>query len=309
MQVFDIHGACDFLPTYLFSEEIEANPWVGYHATSSCCEEGIERFGLAGSLLISGEQVYRLRRIFVSMNWQGMHQGGYGVLMAFSSVRSIGLQTPPIHLGSFPKRCLLYATPDFVGGETLRPVGYAVADLERFIQDARLRQEHLGSQIGFSRAHFELTGQRLRVIDVDLNWLDEQLALFRALARMRRDLEMSYRWGTIYAIRFGSDELRNLEDGGSESIRYFGDLTPNHIIAKVRIRELQSKAALEFANAAKLGWIRSGRFHRDLCGLISTNNERSVHSLNMAIALIECLRFTEAELDMGAGKNIADAVF
>jgi len=228
MQVFDIDSASNFLPTYLFSQEIEANPWVGYHATSSCCEEGIERFGLAGSLHVSSEQVYGLRRIFESMNWQGIHQGGYGVLMAFSSVRSIGVQTPPIYLGSFPKRCLLYATRDFVGGESFRAVGYAVEDLERFMQDAQLRQEHLDSQIASSRAHFELSGQKLRVIDVDLNWLDEQLAPFRPLARMRRDLEMSYRWGTIYAIGFGPGELRNLEDGGSESIRYFGNLTPNN---------------------------------------------------------------------------------
>ena len=304
MQVFDIDSASNFLPTYLFSQEIEANPWVGYHATSSCCEEGIERFGLAGSLHVSSEQVYGLRRIFESMNWQGIHQGGYGVLMAFSSVRSIGVQTPPIYLGSFPKRCLLYATRDFVGGESFRAVGYAVEDLERFMQDAQLRQEHLDSQIASSRAHFELSGQKLRVIDVDLNWLDEQLAPFRPLARMRRDLEMSYRWGTIYAIGFGPGELRNLEDGGSESIRYFGNLTPNKIIAKVRIRELQWTAALEFANAAKRGWMRSERFQRDLCRLISNNKERSVHSLN-----VECLRFAETELDMGAGKNVAEGVF
>jgi hypothetical protein len=116
MQIFKFDSAADLDRRYLFPEEIETDPTIGYHATSSCCEERIERFGLEGSSFVTGEQIYRLRRVFDSMNWGGIHPGGYSVLTGYSSARTVGISTPPIYVGSFPKRCLLYTTRDFVGG-------------------------------------------------------------------------------------------------------------------------------------------------------------------------------------------------
>jgi len=42
---FKLDSVSDLDRRYLFSEGIEINPWIGCHATSSRCEEGIKRFG------------------------------------------------------------------------------------------------------------------------------------------------------------------------------------------------------------------------------------------------------------------------
>ena len=69
----------------LFESDIDQDPWVQYHATSSLYEERIDAQGLqwAGNI-VSAADVLDVICVFRSMNWYGVHKGGYTVLGSFS---------------------------------------------------------------------------------------------------------------------------------------------------------------------------------------------------------------------------------
>jgi hypothetical protein len=145
------------------------------------------------------------------------------------------------------------------------------------------------------------------VIDVDLEWLNEEITPFRALAQIRSGFELSYRWGTVYAIRFEQDDFQFLEDGRSESIRFFGKLAPSKIVAKAQILDLGVETTLRIANNAKREdvkrFVTEGSV-KDLRYLISSKPKNSVPSFDF-----RSLFLTESELDTRAGRNIAEQIF
>ena len=70
---------------------------------------------------------------------------------------------------------MIYAHPDFAGGETIRALHYAILDLQAYVDDPLLRQKHYDSQVASCRKLVEQNGCPTHVIRVDTEWVRARL--------------------------------------------------------------------------------------------------------------------------------------
>jgi len=200
----------------LFPPEIENDRWVLYHATSSVAEQQVDSEGLKWkSTTYSRSDIGQLVSIFQSMNWNGIHLAGMPVLVPFTQNGDFGSEDrKPIYFDIDGRAAApYYTTRDCAGGETARAVRYAMADLELYLEDESVRNQP----------------------PVDLDWLRDSIAALSDLRKRCFDIQETYKYGIVYAVRFVPDDLESLTYHDSMGIRCFRELPADRIVGKARL--------------------------------------------------------------------------
>ena len=224
----------DFL---LFPDQFENDPWVMYHGTSGFNADSIERDGFgsgtAGDLRVGME---RIARAFETLNWRGLDGSSYAVLKPFSLSCDFGeSDVNPVYFAETSRRAVLYASRDFAGGEKLRTVRRCLEQLSQYAERTDIRQEH-HEQLNDEYCRFAEAGNGATVpaTDVDLCWLEDELALLKRdfAAAFEADLQHSH--GVVYAVRANESDLKHLKLSAM-GIKSEATIPPERIVGKVII--------------------------------------------------------------------------
>jgi hypothetical protein len=117
----------------VFTKEIDTDPYLLFHGTNmlyydSICEHGLDA---SSNLLFSKNNVSEVVSFFEKIGWEGYRVGrGLAVLKPFSlDFDYSNRDKKSVFLGELPIRSLLYATSDYIGGETCRALRACLEDL------------------------------------------------------------------------------------------------------------------------------------------------------------------------------------
>ncbi len=251
----------------LFPLEIDRDPWVQYHATSSINEDQIDAEGLKWSPAIcSAADVLDLVLVYRSMNWCGKHTGGYVALDSFSVSGDFqGNETKPIYFREFSLRSLMYAQREFAGGESARGIRYALRDLDRYLADEAVRDEHYQYQRREAIGLASSGALPPRVMRVDLDRLKRQVERFADLRERCEGCQQSHRHGVVYAVRFTPEDIPSLNYSSSMGIRCYKPIGRQQIVGKVRV--LADDSPVPAGNNGDIVWKNHWR-REDPSGLL-----------------------------------------
>lgn len=224
----------------LFPEVIERDGWVMFHGTSAGNAASIEQHGFDPKRIAARvEHIRQVVAIYQKMKWAGRDTGGYAVLKPFSLDSDFRHgDTSPIFFAETSMRALLYGSRDFAGGEKLRALRRALADLDAFVADPQIRQERMDYHHN-ERLELESVGAHpaslIEVQDVDLNWLSAELAVLGEVRAMVERACSADRPGLVYALRVRPEDVASLEYSGSMGIRTSSVIPASRIIGKVDV--------------------------------------------------------------------------
>ena len=223
-----------------FTDGLDEDEWVVFHGTSGFNAESIERDGfdsVSGKALLA--EILRVMTVFKKMRWLGQDGGGYPVLKAFSYGYDFHASgRSPLFFAETSMRALLYSTRDFAGGEKLRAIRRAMHDLEAYLNDFALRQQHLDlmqaefdclSANNASEADLELK----RPAMVDQAWLKQELEDLSEIRRSADDAFVRHNHGLVYALRMTSDDVASLRWNPAMGVEANALVSPSKIIGKV----------------------------------------------------------------------------
>ncbi len=220
-----------------FPEAIDKDNWVLFHATSSIAEPLIDSEGLRWmESSCSFDDVLKIVRIFKSMNWPGHDTGGYGVLVSFTLIGDFrGSCTKPVYFREASRMTLLYTTRDFAGGETVRAARRAIRDLERYLNDKTVSEEHYQKQRRDCIRDVSAGYLPTSVIRVKLDWLADQVRHLSSVRDRCEAFDSGHAHGVVYAVRFLPSDLPHLEYCSSMGIRCAMPIPPERFVGKARI--------------------------------------------------------------------------
>jgi hypothetical protein len=195
---------------------------------------------------VSSEQIRHITDVYERMSWYGADPAGYAILKPFSLVYDF--QGPARSLLFFAEtsmRVLLYATLDFSGGEKLRALRHAFDDLEAYLNDPSLREEHgrlldaecwsasdADRQQEYNSAYPSevdpvLSGK------VDQVWLKQALTGLADVRHIADDAFRRHDHGVVYALRMSLADVGYLRCNRSMGIETTARIPPSRIVGKV----------------------------------------------------------------------------
>jgi hypothetical protein len=224
----------------LFADKIEDDLWCMFHGTSGHNRASIERHGFAsGEGAPPRSAIQDIIDIFRKIKWAGDHGGGYPVLKLFSmdyDLRNSGRS--PLFFAETSMRALLYVCRDFSGGEKLRAVRYALADLDRYLEDQSLREGHWGrmaqqyNSLTALNAHPDML-KDAAPITVDLDWLRDVLEALKPVRQIADDAWLRHDGGIVFALRLTKDDLEDMSYNGAMGIEVSRPIPPSRIVDRV----------------------------------------------------------------------------
>jgi len=222
----------------LFPEEIENDPWVMYHGTSSFNQESIELDGFVfGSGLVSRDEIQQVVDIYDKMKWCGLNGSSLAVLKSFSLIHDFGDgDTSPVYFAETSKRAVLYATLDFAGGEKFRAVRNSIHQLQCYLDEPEVRQKHwknMKSEYDFLVNNNAMNPEASRPVEVDLTWLSSQLSLLSDLRDLTFGTLACHSYGVVYAVKVNASDLDALELHKCMGIKSRSRIAPSKIVGKV----------------------------------------------------------------------------
>jgi len=224
----------------LFPREIEDDPWIIYHGTSSLNEQAIDRDGFVWtSEGTSRDDVRRVVEIFETMRWDGMDSSSMAILKPFSLQHDFnGAETSPIYFAETSKRALLYATHDFAGGEKLRSIRQSYEQLKKYLTDPQVRQQHM-EYLQYEYDDLENKGAHMPAYpkpgEVDLEWLSNQLSDLEQTFSAAVAAYNQHQYGVVYAVKVNHQDTEQLKYHKTMGIKSFCCIKPSKIIAKAII--------------------------------------------------------------------------
>jgi hypothetical protein len=188
-----------------FPPEIESDPWVVYHGTSSVFEESIDRDGIQCGSTHLDEAALICATIIKTTEWYD--DSATTSLTAYSIPRIA--QEAPFFCGLFPPKSLIYTSREFAGGETARALRRIIPKLidvafenpdffeKKFEEDRQkcINKAKIGS---FTQD---------KVLKVNLNWLKEKNAVLRKFLPGLVDIHKKHRYGVVYALKLESEDV------------------------------------------------------------------------------------------------------
>lgn len=223
-----------------FPSEVANDPWVIFHGTNSWSAEAIEAQGFLPSVSISYQKdIHHIISIYQVMDWVGNDLGGYGVLSSFSANFDLkyGRETGLLFFSDRFEQSLLYASADFSGGEKFRAIRRSVTDLNNYLENADVREQHMQSRhrtierLQSLNAHPSMW-KNIRTTPVDLEWLREQVGDINA-AFQKVDLLADSQNQVVYALRMEPNDLHKFENAGSMGICSRFPVSAKKIVAKM----------------------------------------------------------------------------
>ena len=222
----------------LVPESLEKDPWVIYHATSSARSADIESHGfVAGAdteLLAAAQQTLC---IFESIDWVGKDLGGYRVLKNFTAAR---LTRPDVYFSIHSKRSLVYASPDFAGGETMHAFRRAYRDLELFFANEEMRENEIQCRRSEAISLIRMGALPSRVVTPNLDWLSQQLKALRPFFDRFWRIRELHTHGVLYAVRIVPDDVPLLAFKYDSGFAYSGRMHAERIMHKVVLSDSEA---------------------------------------------------------------------
>jgi len=226
----------------LFPDGIESDEWVIFHGTSGCNAESIEKYGIEpGNILVTSDHIQKVTKIFEKLKWCGNDGGGYAILKSFSLGHDFGSNTKSLlYFAETSVRALLYATHDFSGGEKMRSLRRAFKDLESYLYDVQIREEHYAAMqrefdylLSCNASLPDL--DRVRPVDVDLEWLETSLHNTAGIFRLVQDVYDHHDHGVVYAIKVAQKSVADFKWHSAMGVETYSKIPPSSIIGKVII--------------------------------------------------------------------------
>jgi hypothetical protein len=196
-----------------------------FHGSSNLNEQNLDNGFTNGNTTISFDIIEKIISVYQEMTWSGNHGGGYAILSTFS-VCDKKDDEKYFFLGETPKRCSLYSTSDFAGGELVRSVYYSLKDLEKYLTNSELRKKHKSDLI----RDFRLYG---KIYDVDLKRLENQVNSFKSILSDLEHLRNGYKYGIIYCYNIKKEDYTNLVHRGSMGVIVKDALPKERLVAKL----------------------------------------------------------------------------
>jgi hypothetical protein len=199
------------------SDSVENDPWVIFHGTSGFSSEAIEKHGFQfSSSAVPLNALQRVASIFGRIKWSGDNYGGYPVLKGFSLDYDYSSNVDsPVFFAETSQRALLYATEDFAGGEKLRALRIAFADLDAYTSDSELQTRHRNkmlktfAQLTRMNASAE-TLTAARPVDIDLDFLRQEVVAVEDVRKLAECAWTKFDYGVVYAVRVTIDDIDKL---------------------------------------------------------------------------------------------------
>lgn len=225
----------------VFPDEIVEDTWVVFHGTSGQFEKEIEKNGLSWqNSKITKKIMEDIVAIYTKLNWCGLNNDGLAVLNPWSLKSDFSTnKVKPIFFGESCYRASWFAMHGFAGGESARAIRFAIEDLETFLEDTGVRENYLNNlnadfeEYGCVTNHF--TGDILKEPPKmpDLNWLRIELKKLVHVKKYCDKLYLNHNFGVVYAVKFSTEDLPNIEYRKSMGVVYHGTVIPEKLIAKI----------------------------------------------------------------------------
>ena len=225
----------------LFGNHFEEDPWVIFHGTSASCSGDIETNGFQYPRnRLNASQVQQVTDVFHAMRWDGNHTGGYAVLKTFSMSDFSGSASSPIFFTEKSTRALRYAAIEHAGGEKLRAVRWAIADLRLYLRDEGAREEHATRMAEIFDYLVKKNAESAEIEfhrppAVDLEWLDTQIGRLADLDRVARQPVEDFAGGIVYAVRMEPCDVETMEYDFAMGIKARSRVHPERIVGKMNI--------------------------------------------------------------------------
>jgi len=225
----------------LFSDEVEADDWVMFHGTSDFNADSIECEGfLPERIGVAKSDIYRVVKVFDELKWSGRDQGGLAVLKPYSLDYDLKTGASPLFFAECSIRALTHAARDFAGGEKLRALRKAIADLELYLADAALRDEHTHSKLKEFALLSELDAhpsllEAARPATIDLALLRKSVDALRPLRDLAQGAWERHASGVVYALHMGKGDLKGIVWQSAMGIEVTQRIPPSRIVAKVKV--------------------------------------------------------------------------
>ncbi len=242
----------------LFSAAIEDDPLVFFHGTSGFNAEAVESEGFHGRLP-PHEQMEQVIEIFNRMRWVGDNADGLGVLQNYTLRHDRVLDGKKLVFFAVRSlTALSYATRDFAGGETLFALRNAFHDLESYLADPVVREQHEAHMAKeyewLKRSNTPPSAlEKAKPARVDLGWLEAQLRSTLPIRELAQESYRKHDRGVVYAVRLTLEEFRKLERTSAAAVELDGCVPASRIIARMDV-----PGDLSWRKAAHLGMIRIG---------------------------------------------------
>lgn len=247
----------------LFPDEIELDDWIMFHGTSAYNAEAIEREGFdAARGAVSAAEIERVTRLYEAMKWHGADGGGYAVLKPFSLMHDFNdSERSILYFAETSMRALLYARRDFAGGEKLRALRRAIADLDAYLADPDLREQHRSaSQIWESVPGFD----EAPPVEVDAIWLRQQMRSLADIRRIADEAFQQHHQGVVYALRMSPEDVDQMHYHGAMGIETSARIPPSKVVAKALVPR-----GYETTQPGRMGDEVLDRFERGLIGALT----------------------------------------
>lgn len=186
-------------------------------------------------------RIRRVAQIYEAMKWAGESGGGYAVLKPFSlDYDWVDHDRSLLFFAETSLRALLYGTRDFCGGEKLRALRIAFADLDSYLGQAETRERHQEwmdknySALKNLNAHPSML-DAARPVKVDLDWLRQKMADVADIRQLVGDTHQRHDHGVVYALRMTANSLDGLRWNHSMGIEATTPIPASRIVAKIAV--------------------------------------------------------------------------
>jgi hypothetical protein len=233
MQIFeeDAHDLCH--KRTWFTREIEDDPWVVYHGTSSVSEESIERLGFrCGSTGLNHGTLLCLT-IVKTIGWEDVPRGA--ALQAYTFPRINSGSLSPFFCAFFPQRAIAFTCRQYAGGETAYTLREAITGLERLASetpdwfDKRFEEQ---SNLCTSRARRGIP-THTPVYKVNVEWFQCKMRVLLPQLCELREIYDQHKYGVIYAIKLDRADAKIACNGDLRGLEVFGEVSPSKCVAKL----------------------------------------------------------------------------
>lgn len=216
-----------------FPPEIDSDPWVVYHGTSSVFEKEIEQNGFKCGSNHLDEGVLLCLSIIITTEW--FEDDATASLRAYSLPR-IGSDAP-FYCALFPQRSALFTRRMFSGGETsyiLRRVipklVKATFDNPNFFEE-RLEKDLKKCIEKAKKGHFT----QEKVLKVNLVWLKEKITELKKFLPDLLDNYKKHSHGIIYALKINEDDVNIIQYQGNNGLAVYKKLSYERCVGKLII--------------------------------------------------------------------------
>ena len=196
-------------PNHPFPEELQLDPLVLYHGTSSSYESNIDTRGLLpGKSLFDVKDLVEIVKIFADMGWAGINTGSLGTLKPFSVDHDFAqVGGKPLFLAESARRAASYASLDYAGGEIARSVRNCFDDLWAYLDDSSVSDDHM-REMQEAVAFCKRMGAAPHPVPIiTMEEIRARLIALEDVRSVALQIEMAHTYGVVYAVKFNVSDL------------------------------------------------------------------------------------------------------